>query len=44
MGCPLNCGYIQALDEAVRAFQRVPLSGCILTKVDEAAPAGQPTS
>jgi len=32
------------LDEAVRAFQRVPLSGCILTKVDEAARLGDALS
>jgi len=32
------------LDEAVRAFQRVQLSGCILTKVDEAARLGDALS
>lgn len=32
------------LDEAVRAFQRVPLSGCILTKVDEATRLGDALS
>ena len=28
------------LDEAVRAFDKVPLEGCILTKIDEAAQLG----
>jgi len=29
-----------ALDEAVRMFRRVPLEGCIVTKIDEAAQLG----
>lgn len=29
-----------ALDEAVRQFRRVPLEGCIVTKIDEAAQLG----
>lgn len=33
-----------SLDEAVRAFQRVPLAGCILTKVDEATRLGDALS
>ncbi|HBA33030.1 MAG TPA: flagellar biosynthesis protein FlhF, partial [Gammaproteobacteria bacterium] len=35
---------LNALDETVKAFSRVDLTGCIITKLDEASAIGAPMS